>query len=100
MHELSIATWFIHLTSLFEWIIAIFLISQYGKELNNIKIFLLALAMLPNLGSAMAAITWHIFDNADSLKLLVVIQASLTMLGNTTLAIAAWNLYRMEKQKA
>ena len=56
--------------------------------------------MLPNLGSAMAAITWHIFDNADSLKLLVVIQASLTMLGNTTLAIAAWNLYRMEKQKA
>ena len=100
MHELSIATWFIHLTSLFEWIIAIFLITQYGKETKNFGIFLLALAMLPNLASAMAAITWHVFDNADNLKLLVVIQAALTMLGNTTLAIAAWNLTRIQEQKA
>ncbi len=54
----------------------------------------LAIAMLPNLASAMAAITWHIFDNAAALKGLVVLQAGLTSLGNACLALAAWNLLR------
>lgn len=55
--------------------------------------------MLPNLTSAMAAITWHIFDNAEALRGLVVLQAGLTMLGNCCLAVAAWNLQRLEGQK-
>ena len=79
--------------------LAIIVISQYGKEIGNKGMVLLALAMLPNLGSAMAAITWHIFDNAENLKLLVVIQAALTFLGNCILAYAAWNLYRIQEQK-
>ena len=62
--------------------------------------FWLALAMLPNLASAMAAITWHIYDNTEALKGLVVLQAALTTLGNCCLAAAAWNLLRLERQQS
>ena len=56
--------------------------------------------MLPNLASAMAAITWHIFDNSVELQALVVIQAVLTTIGNICLALAAWNIVRLESQEA
>lgn len=99
MHELSLGTWFIHITSLFEWILAIYLITIFGKRNNNRGLIFLSMAMLPNLGSAMTAITWHIFDNSADLKGLVVLQAALTMIGNFTLAFAAWNLYRTQEIK-
>ncbi len=100
MHELSLGTWFIHITSLLEWIIAILLISILGRQSSNRALIYLALAMLPNLCSAMAAITWHIYDNSYTLKGLVVLQAGLTMFGNIFLALAAWNLYRFQEQQS
>ena len=57
----------------------------------------LALAMIPALVSAMAACTWHLFDNSAALKGLVVFQAALTAIGNTTMAIACWNLLRQQR---
>ena len=95
MHALSLGTWFIHITTLFEWILAIVLIVRWGITTKVPSMSWLALAMLPNLASAMAAITWHIFDNAESL---VVLQAALTMVGNCCLAFAAWNIVRNERQ--
>ena len=50
--------------------------------------------MTPALISAMAACTWHLFDNAVELEGLVVLQAGCTALGNTAMAGAAWNLAR------
>ena len=50
--------------------------------------------MTPALVSAMAACTWHLFDNASELQGLVVLQAACTALGNTAMAGAAWNLVR------
>ena len=73
MHELSFGTWWIHIASVIEWILAIVLIQRRG--LNG-----LALAMLPALVSAMAACTWHLFDNSEALRGLVLLQASLTLL--------------------
>ncbi len=99
MHALSLGTWFIHITTLLEWMLAIVLIVKFGLIQRNNGLPWLAIAMLPNLASAMAAITWHIFDNAETLKGLVVLQAALTMLGNSCLAVAAWNLVRLEEQK-
>ena len=96
MHELSLGTWFIHIATLFEWGIAIIIIDYISSISNNKALGYFALAMLPNLASAMAAITWHIFDNSIELKGLVVIQAALTTLGNATLAFAAWNLFKSE----
>jgi hypothetical protein len=37
----------------------------------------------------MAACTWHLYDNSPALAPLVVIQAGLTLLGNTALAGAS-----------
>tara|TARA_Y100001968_G_scaffold225795_1_gene208613 strand:- start:49 stop:351 length:303 start_codon:yes stop_codon:yes gene_type:complete len=98
MHELSLGTWFIHIATLFEWTLAIVFISNVAIKTNNSSLNWLAISMLPNLTSAMAAITWHIFDNSGELKVLVLIQAALTMIGNCSMAIAAFNLYKVEKK--
>ena len=98
MHELSLGTWFIHIATLFEWTLAIILITIISVSTNNPALKWLGIAMLPNLASAMAAITWHIYDNSAELKSLVVIQAFLTMVGNTFMAISAWNLLKSEKK--
>jgi hypothetical protein len=85
MHSLSLGTWWIHVASVIEWSLAIVLVQRRG--LNG-----MALAMLPALVSAMAACTWHLFDNAESLRGLVTLQAWFTLIGNCTLAFAAWKL--------
>ena len=101
MHELSIGTWFIHILTLLEWLIAIVLIAKISKTKNNSKVLIwLGFAMLPNLASAMAAITWHIFDNANSLYGLVYLQALLTFFGNCCLALSAWILVKTENKQS
>ena len=100
MHALSLGTWFIHIATLCEWTLAIIFIALWGNSTGNKGFSWLALAMLPNLASAMAAITWHIFDNTDLLNGLVVLQAALTTIGNTCLAAAAWNLLRLHKKES
>ena len=98
MHELSTATWFIHILTLFEWILAILIISEISQNRNyNKTLIWLAIAMLPNLASAMAAITWHIYDNDLNLYGLVYLQALLTFVGNSCLALAAWKLVKDEE---
>jgi hypothetical protein len=56
--------------------------------------------MVPALVSAMAACTWHLFDNPQALRGLVVLQAALTALGNGAMALAAWNLLRLQRRAA
>ena len=85
MHALSLGTWWIHITSVIEWSLAIVLIQRRGLKW-------LALAMVPALISAMAACTWHLFDNSEALRPLVHLQAALALIGNMVLALAAWSL--------
>ena len=87
MHALSLGTWWIHVASVIEWCVAIVLIQKRG--LTG-----LAWAMLPALISAMAACTWHLYDNSEVLRPLVTLQAALTLGGNVALAWAAWLLNR------
>jgi hypothetical protein len=42
----------------------------------------------------MCACTWHFFYNAPELDLLVALQAFLTVVGNFTLWLAAYRIYR------
>lgn len=49
-------------------------------------------AMLPCLGSAMAACTWHLFYNSEELVFLVALQAALTVVGNVTCMVAAYRI--------
>ncbi len=92
MHALSLPTWWIHLASVLEWTLAIAAILRWGERRREPEWRWLALAMLPALLSAMAACTWHLFDNSEALRGLVVFQAATTLVGNVALAAAAWNL--------
>jgi hypothetical protein len=98
MHALSIPTWIIHISSVIEWINAIWLIWLYAEVSQNLSWRVLSLAMLPALVSAFCACTWHFFDNAPSLAWLVTLQAATTAIGNLALCTAAWWIWRAEKQ--
>ena len=97
MHELSFGTWIIHISSVLEWIFTIFIISEISSSKKYKPFFYLSLAMIPNLIGAMCAITWHIYDNPSELYGLVTLQGIFTTLGNTTLAIAAFYIFRESK---
>ena len=94
MHELSFGTWLIHISSVIEWIFAIFVINKISKYKKYNLFFWLSLAMVPNLIGAMCAITWHIYDNQDNLYGLVSLQGVFTLIGNSTLALAAIKIFR------
>ncbi len=94
MHALSIPTWVIHISSVIEWIVAIWLIWSYGDLSGDRSWRALSVAMLPALVSAMCACTWHFFDNDPSLEWLVTLQAAMTLVGNTTVCLAAWWIWR------
>ena len=98
MHALSLPTWWIHVTSVLEWVVAMMAVQRLGVARREGGWRWLSLAMLPALVSAMAACTWHLFDNSPNLQGLVVFQAGLTTIGNAVLALAAWNLLRQQRQ--
>ena len=98
MHELSFSTWVIHISSVIEWIVAIFVIFQISRIEKYKSFFWLSLAMIPNLISAMCAITWHIYDNQSELYGLVSLQGIFTLIGNTTLALSSFYIFRKTKQ--
>ncbi|WP_016925663.1 DUF2499 domain-containing protein [Prochlorothrix hollandica] len=94
MHALSIPTWIIHVSSVLEWIVAIWFVWQYAEASQQKAWQALAWGMVPALVSAMCACTWHFFDNAPQLDWLVTLQASMTVVGNCTFMAAAWWIYR------
>ena len=94
MHELSFGTWVIHISSVIEWIVAILVINKISTYKEYNLFFWLSLAMVPNLIGAMCAITWHIYDNQESLYGLVSLQGIFTFIGNSTLALAAITIFR------
>jgi len=97
LHELSLFTWVIHISSVLEWITAIFIISQISVYKKYNSFYWFGLSMIPNLIGAMCAITWHIYDNPPELYGLVTLQGIFTTLGNTTLAIASIYVYMKSK---
>ena len=97
MHELSFGTWIIHISSVIEWIFAIFVIYKISTYKEYNLFFWLSLAMVPNLIGAMCAITWHIYDNQDVLYGLVTLQGIFTFIGNSTLALASFTIFIREE---
>ena len=94
MHELSFGTWLIHISSVIEWIFAILIINKISSYKKYNLFFWLSLAMVPNLIGAMCAISWHIYDNQENLDGLVSLQGILTLIGNSTLALAAMIIFK------
>lgn len=91
-NALSLPTWIIHVSSLFEWLAAMGLVWQYSKVTGNSRWKGLVWGMVPLHTSGLCACTYHLFYNAPTLNALVAIQAGLTCFGNTTMAAATWRI--------
>ena len=122
-NALSLPTWAIHFSSVFEWLFAMGMVNKYADATGNDSWRYLTWGMLPLHASGVAACTYHFFYNSADVASLVAIQArvaairarsariaharmrrdratssrqrpnasqaGLTLLGNTTVAIAA-----------
>lgn len=97
-NALSLPTWAVHVSSVVEWITAMVLVWQYGEKSGNETWKGLSWGMVPALGGAMCACTWHFFYNAESLEVLVALQAALTVLGNCSMCIAAFRIYKSQSR--
>eukprot|EP00283_Hemiselmis_rufescens_P021609 CAMPEP_0173460066 /NCGR_PEP_ID=MMETSP1357-20121228/62477_1 /TAXON_ID=77926 /ORGANISM="Hemiselmis rufescens, Strain PCC563" /LENGTH=376 /DNA_ID=CAMNT_0014427597 /DNA_START=39 /DNA_END=1169 /DNA_ORIENTATION=- len=91
-NALSIPTWAIHFSSVYEWIFAMGLVWRYAEASGNEKWKGLTWGMLPLHASGIAACTYHWWYNSPDLSFLVALQAGLTCLGNITVAIAAYRI--------
>ncbi|GLI70041.1 hypothetical protein VaNZ11_014780, partial [Volvox africanus] len=92
-NALSLPTWAIHVSSVLEWVTAMGLMWKYAEASGNPRWKGMAWGMVPSLGSAMAACTWHFFYNSPDLEFLVVVQSALTVIGNCTCWLAAYRIY-------
>ncbi|KAL8539603.1 hypothetical protein ACS0TY_001276 [Phlomoides rotata] len=92
-NALSLPTWAVHVSSVVEWATAMALVWQYGEKSGYESWKGLSWGMVPLLGGALCACTWHFFYNSESLEVLVALQAALTVIGNTTMCIAAYRIY-------
>jgi hypothetical protein len=92
LNALSIPTWIIHTSSLIEWLVAMGLAWRYADLSGTPEWKGVTWGMLPLHTSGIVAVTYHLFYNAPALTWLVVLQAAMTCLGNTTLAFAMYRL--------
>ncbi|KAL8244849.1 hypothetical protein R6Q59_011116 [Mikania micrantha] len=97
-NALSLPTWAIHVSSVVEWITAMILVWQYGEKSGYKSWKGLSWGMVPLLGGAFCACTWHFFYNSESLEVLVALQGALTVIGNTTMCIAAYRIYKSSQE--
>ena len=91
-NALSIPTWAIHFSSVFEYLFAMGMMWQFAALTGNERFKGMTWGMLPLHASGVAACTYHFFYNNPDLAFLVTLQAGLTALGNTTVCIAALRL--------
>ncbi|XP_052208908.1 uncharacterized protein LOC127812532 [Diospyros lotus] len=93
-NALSLPTWAVHVSSVVEWVTAMALVWQYGEKCGYESWKGLSWGMVPLLGGALCACTWHFFYNSESLDVLVALQAALTVIGNATICFAAYRICR------
>ncbi|KAG1360538.1 ycf49-like protein [Cocos nucifera] len=97
-NALSLPTWAIHVSSVIEWITAMALVWEYGEKSSLRTWKGLSWGMVPLLGGALCACTWHFFYNSESLEILVALQAALTVIGNITMCIAAFRIFKASQE--
>ena len=92
-NALSLPTWAVHTSSIIEWLVAMKLIWEYAERSGNPRWKGMTWAMIPSHASGLCACTYHLFYNAPELYWMVNLQAALTVVGNTCMAIAASRIY-------
>jgi len=93
-NALSVPTWAVHTSSVIEYLVAMGLVWAYADVSGNPRWKGLTWGMLPSHSGGITACVYHIFYNAPTLASVVALQASLTVLGNTTCAVAAYRIWR------
>ncbi|CAA0838851.1 Unknown protein [Striga hermonthica] len=99
-NALSLPTWAVHVSSVVEWATAMALVWRYGEKSGYEAWKGLSWGMVPLLGGALCACTWHFFYNSESLEVLVALQAALTVIGNATMCIAAYRIYTSSQESS
>eukprot|EP00884_Botryococcus_braunii_P011234 jgi/Botrbrau1/20110/Bobra.0173s0013.1 len=92
-NALSLPTWAVHVSSVLEWVTAMVLFWRLAEASGNERWKGMTWGMMPLLGGALSACTYHFFYNSPDLDFLVVLQAALTVVGNFTLWLAAYRLF-------
>lgn len=100
VNALSLPTWAVHVSSVAEWATAMVLVWQYGEKSGYESWKGLSWGMVPLLGGAFCACTWHFFYNSESLEVLVALQSALTVIGNMTMCVAAYRIYKSSKESS
>jgi len=96
-NALSIPTWMVHSSSILEWLTAMKLIWDHAETSGNPRWKALSIGMIPSHTSGLCACTFHFFYNSPLLLWLVSFQALTTVIGNSTMAFAAYRIYEYEK---
>lgn len=85
MNVLSYDTWFVHLSSVLEWLNIIYFLLIYTKLKKNISFRILIFSFLISFCSALCACTLHFFDNQYVYYFLINLQSFLTLFSNLIL---------------
>lgn len=91
-NALSVPTWIIHTSSLVEWLVAMGLAWRFAEYSDQPRWKGVTWGMLPLHTSGIVACTYHLFYNQAAVSWCVTLQALMTCIGNTTLAIACLRL--------
>lgn len=67
-NALSLPTWAVHTSSVIEWVTAMGLMWKYAEVSGNSTWKGMTWGMMPCMGSALCACTWHFFYNAPELE--------------------------------
>ena len=94
-NALSLPTWAIHTSSVFEYLLAAGLVFRLGAQWRSLPFAMLFLHC-----SSLCACTYHLFYNSSEVQPLVLLQAALTFFGNIALAVAARSLALENEQQS
>lgn len=90
VNALSIPTWIVHWSTVFEFLLAMSLAWTYADAVGNPKWKGLTWGMFPSSVSSVFALTFHVFYN--QIPWILTGQAVCTFVGNCTLALATYRI--------
>ncbi|MDX2129995.1 MAG: DUF2499 domain-containing protein [Chloroherpetonaceae bacterium] len=94
---LSLPTWFIHISSMTEWLWAITLFYRYGKVIGRRDVSRFGLMMIPHWIGGMCVILFHI--TGDEVTLLLDLSKVINFLGSLALFFAILKIQEGENPK-
>lgn len=85
MNVLSYGTWFVHLSSVLEWLNIIYFFLLYTKLKKSVSSKILIFSFFISFCSALCACTLHFFNNESYYYFLINVQSFLTLFSNLIL---------------